>query len=214
MMSFVTAIVTYNMVKFQSGFSRILYACLDLLFSIAVVESCMMVVASLVPNFMMGIIVGAGFIGIMMMTAGFFRLLPDLPKLFWRYPVSYINSMSWALQGAYKNDMIGMVFDGPYEGGEPKVAGEFILTTMLGISLQHSKWWDLGVVVAILICYRLLFFAILKFKERATPLFRKLYALQHLNNRPSFRKTSSFPSKRHQPVCSLSSQEGLNSPLH
>ncbi|KAI3746400.1 hypothetical protein L6452_08832 [Arctium lappa] len=214
MMSFVTAIVTYNMVKYHSGFSRISYACLDLLFSIAVVESCMMVVASLVPNFMMGIIVGAGFIGIMMMTAGFFRLLPDLPKLFWRYPVSYINSMSWALQGAYKNDMIGMVFDGPYEG-EPKVPGEFILTTMLGISLQNSKWWDLAVVVAILIFYRLLFFAILKFKERATPLFRKLYAkrtLQHLNKRPSFRKTSSsFPSKRHQP---LSSQEGLNSPLH
>ncbi|KAJ9542661.1 hypothetical protein OSB04_029167 [Centaurea solstitialis] len=216
MMSFVTGIVTYNMVKFHSGFARVSYACLDLLFSIAVVESGMMVVASVVPNFMMGIIVGAGFIGIMMMTAGFFRLFPDLPKLFWRYPISYMNSMSWALQGAYKNDMIGMVFDGPYEG-EPKVAGEFILTNMLGISLHHSKWWDLAVVVAILIFYRLLFFVIIKFKERATPLFRKMYAkrtLQHLNKRPSFRKTSSFPSKRHQPISSLSSQEGLDSPLH
>ncbi|KAD7477152.1 hypothetical protein R6Q59_007009 [Mikania micrantha] len=208
-MAFVTSIVTYNMVKFQSGFSHITYACLDLMFSIAVVESCMMVIASLVPNFMMGIITGSGFIGIMMMTAGFFRLPHDLPKLFWRYPVSYINSMSWALQGALKNDMIGMEFDGPFEG-ETKVSGEFILTNMLGISLEHSKWRDLAVVVAILIFYRLLFFGILKFKERASPIFRQLYVqrtLKHLNQRPSFRKTTSaFPSKRHQPICSLSSQ--------
>ncbi|KAL4578654.1 hypothetical protein LXL04_014783 [Taraxacum kok-saghyz] len=210
LMSFITAIVTYNMVKFQSGFSHITYACLDLLFSIAVVESSMMVVGSLVPNIMMGIIVGAGFIGIMMMTAGFFRLLPDIPKLFWRYPVSYINSMSWALQGAYKNDMIGMEFDGPYEG-EPKLSGEIILTKMLGISLDHTKWWDLAMVVAILIFYRLLFFTILKFKEKATPMFRKMHAkrtLHYLNKRPF------CPSKRHQPIPSLSSQEGLNSPLH
>lgn len=34
----------------------------------------------------------------MMMTAGYFRPLPDLPKPFWRYPVSYINYSAWALQ--------------------------------------------------------------------------------------------------------------------
>lgn len=39
-----------------------MYAALDLLLSIAVIESCMMVVAALVPNFMMGVIVGAGLI--------------------------------------------------------------------------------------------------------------------------------------------------------
>lgn len=34
----------------------------------------------------------------MMMTSGFFRLLPDLPKPFWRYPISYLSYGSWALQ--------------------------------------------------------------------------------------------------------------------
>ena len=33
-----------------------------------------------------------------MMTSGFFRLLPDLPKLFWRYPISYLSYGSWAIQ--------------------------------------------------------------------------------------------------------------------
>uniref|UniRef100_A0A5B6ZC68 Putative ABC-2 type transporter family protein isoform 1 n=1 Tax=Davidia involucrata TaxID=16924 RepID=A0A5B6ZC68_DAVIN len=229
LMSVSTATITHYMVHFRPGFSYFAYSCLDLLSSVAVVESCMMVVASLVPNFLMGIITGAGIIGIMMMTAGFFRFLPDLPKPFWRYPISYINSMTWALQGAYKNDMIGMEFD-PLEPGDPKLKGEVIINSMLGISLDYSKWWDLFAVIAILIGYRLLFFTIIKFKERASPLFRTLYAkrtLHRLKKRPSFRKTPSFPSmrisfrktpsfpsNRHQDTpYPLSSQEGLNSPI-
>ncbi|KAI3449992.1 hypothetical protein Pfo_006657 [Paulownia fortunei] len=215
-MSFSSASITYFMVKYHPGLSHFMYAALDLLISIAVVESCMMVVAAVVPNFMMGVIIGAGLIGIMMATAGFFRLLPDLPTVFWKYPVSYINYMAWALQGAYKNDMIGIEFES-LQPDQPKLKGEVVLTSLIGISLSHSKWWDLAAVAAILIAYRLLFFSILKFKERALPIFRTYYAkrtLHHLKQRPSFRKTPPFPSKRHHVVHSLSSQEGLNSPLH
>ncbi|KAI7982221.1 ABC transporter G family member 13 [Camellia lanceoleosa] len=155
-------------------------------------------------------------IGVMMMTAGFFRFLTDLPKPFWRYPMSYINYMAWALQGVYKNDMIGLEFD-PLQPGDPKLKGKAIINTVLGISLDHSKWWDLTVVIVILIVYRLLFFTILKFKERASPVFRTIYTkrtLHHLCKRPSFRKTPPFPSQKHQVMHSLSPQEGLNSPIH
>ncbi|XP_058199262.1 ABC transporter G family member 15-like isoform X1 [Rhododendron vialii] len=216
MMSLSTVTITYYMVKLHPGFLHYIYTYLDLLSSIAVIESCMMVVASLVPNFLMGLITGAGIIGVMMMTAGFFRFFPDLPKLFWRYPMSYINYMAWALEGEYKNDMIGLEFD-PLQPGDPKLKGKVIINTVLGVSLDHSKWWDLAVVVIILIVYRLLFFTILKFKERASPLFRKLYTkrtVHYLSKRPSFRKTPPFPSQRHQVMHSLSSQEGLNSPIH
>ncbi|XP_057797819.1 ABC transporter G family member 15-like isoform X2 [Salvia miltiorrhiza] len=217
-MSLSSVSITYFMVKYHPGFSHFMYAFIDLLLSISVVESCMMVVAALVPNFLMGVVVGAGFIGIMMATAGFFRLLPDLPTVFWKYPISYINYMAWALQGAYKNDMIGMEFDPP-EPGQPKLKGEVVLSSLLGIPLRHSKWWDLGAVAAILVAYRLLFFSILKLKERAVPLFHHYYTkrtLHHLTRRPSFRNLPlpPFPSKRHHVVHSLSSQEGLNSPLH
>ncbi|KAL6225156.1 hypothetical protein ACLB2K_004008 [Fragaria x ananassa] len=44
-------------------------------------------VASIVPDFLMGIITGAGIQGVMMLTGGFFRLPDDLPKPFWRYPM-------------------------------------------------------------------------------------------------------------------------------
>lgn len=113
--------------------------------------------------------------------------------------------------------MIGMEFD-PTLPGEPKLKGEVILSEMLGVSLKHSKWWDLSVVILVLVCYRLLFFAIFKLKERASPVFHKIYVkktLEQINKRPSFRKTiPTFPSKRHQTIHSLSSQEGLSSPPH
>lgn len=112
--------------------------------------------------------------------------------------------------------MIGLEFE-PSEPGEPKLKGENILKTMLGVSLKHSKWWDLAVVVGMLILCRFLFFVILKFKENVLPMLRKLYAknkIQHLRKRASFRKTQTCPSLRHQNVHSLSSQESLNSPLH
>ncbi|KAK3408519.1 hypothetical protein EUGRSUZ_J00745 [Eucalyptus grandis] len=93
-----TGTITYHMVKFRPEFSHYVFFCLNIYACIAVIESLMMVVASLVPNFLMGIITGAGIIGILMMTSGFFRLLPDLPKPFWRYPISYLSYGSWAIQ--------------------------------------------------------------------------------------------------------------------
>lgn len=112
--------------------------------------------------------------------------------------------------------MIGIKFDPP-QPGLPKLEGEVVLTTILGMTLSHSKWWDLAVVAAILVAYRLLFFSILKFKERAVPIYRHYRAkktLGHLLQRPSFRKAPPGSSKRHHVIHSLSSQEGLNSPFH
>jgi len=61
-MSIATGTITYYMVKFRSEFSHFVYICLDLIGCIAVVESSMMIIASLVPNFLMGLIIGAGYI--------------------------------------------------------------------------------------------------------------------------------------------------------
>lgn len=56
----ITGTITFYMVKFRTEFSHYVFFCLNLFGSIAVVEGCMMIVASLVPNFLMGIIAGAG----------------------------------------------------------------------------------------------------------------------------------------------------------
>lgn len=112
--------------------------------------------------------------GIMMMTAGFFRLLSDLPKPFWRYPVSYISYGSWALQGQYKNDFLGLEFDAEVKG-KPKLTGDYIIKNIYGVSLNHSKWVDLGVLIVLLVSYRLIFFLVLKLQERTKPMMRGIH---------------------------------------
>lgn len=62
LMSVASATIVFYMVKFETEFSRYVYICLDFVSSIAVVESIMMIIASLVPNFLMGVILGAGYI--------------------------------------------------------------------------------------------------------------------------------------------------------
>jgi hypothetical protein len=130
--SWASASITYWMVKFRPGFSYFAFFALNLYGGVSVIESLMMIISALVPNFLMGLILGAGVIvsafrslfillhcfisdqcghsciraepfrinsqGIMMLTSGFFRLLPELPKIFWRYPVSYIVYGSWGLK--------------------------------------------------------------------------------------------------------------------
>lgn len=112
--------------------------------------------------------------------------------------------------------MIGLEFES-FMGDGTMMKGEDVLKTMLGVSLDHSKWWDLVAIACLLVSFRLIFFAILKFKERASPYVRTLYTkrtLKHLKKRPSFRKTATFPTTRQQSLHPLSAQEGLNSPLH
>lgn len=136
-------------------------------------------------------------------------------KMFFRKEKSLVP-LFFEIQGAYKNDFIGLEFE-PLIPGSPKLKGEEVIRTIFGVTVTRSKWWDLSAIVLILVCYRVLFFIILKFKERASPLFQNLYAkksLQQLRERPSFRSPPSFSSKRHQTPHSLSSQEGLNSPLN
>ncbi|KAM0063873.1 putative ABC-2 type transporter [Helianthus debilis subsp. tardiflorus] len=53
-------------------YTSVLFSCM------LVVESLMMIVASIVPNYLMGIIVGAGIQGLMILGGGFFRLPNDL----------------------------------------------------------------------------------------------------------------------------------------
>ena len=58
------------------------------------VDSLMMIVASMVPDFLMGIITGAGIQGMMMLGGGFFRLPDDLPKPFGNTQCTIFHSTS------------------------------------------------------------------------------------------------------------------------
>ncbi|EPS61276.1 hypothetical protein M569_13521, partial [Genlisea aurea] len=61
-MSLSTASITYYMVKYHPGFDHFIFASVALFLSLSVTESCMMAIAAFVPNFLMAVMAGSGFV--------------------------------------------------------------------------------------------------------------------------------------------------------
>ncbi|EPS70875.1 hypothetical protein M569_03882, partial [Genlisea aurea] len=187
LITFISGTICYFMVGLHPGFIHYVYFVLGLYASVTVVESLMMAIASAVPNFLMGIIIGAGIQGIFMLVSGYFRLPKDIPKPFWRYPMSYISFHYWALQGQYQNDLKGLMFqNNPPD--LPPIPGEYILEFVFQIDVNRSKWADLGVLLSMIVIYRIIFFLMIKINEDLTPWVRGYIArriIQRKNANPN-----------------------------
>ncbi|KAJ0984593.1 hypothetical protein J5N97_002949 [Dioscorea zingiberensis] len=169
LISIVPGAMAYYLVGLQKSFQHFAYFALVLFVCMMLVESLMMMVASIVPDFLMGIITGAGIQGVMMLNGGFFRLPRDLPKPMWRYPMYYIAFHKYANQGFYKNEFLGLTFPNTQAGGPPTISGEEILRDVWQVEMGYSKWVDLAILFGMVIIYRVLFLVIIKFAEKMKP---------------------------------------------
>ena len=158
--------IAYYLVGLQKSFEHFAYFSLVLFVCMMLVESLMMIVASIVPDFLMGIITGAGIQGVMMLNGGFFRLPNDLPNPFWRYPMYYIAFHKYANQGFYKNEFEGLTFPNNLANGPPTITGEEILRNTWQVEMGYSKWIDLAILFGMVVLYRLIFLVIVKTVEK------------------------------------------------
>ncbi|ONK74130.1 uncharacterized protein A4U43_C03F3080 [Asparagus officinalis] len=166
LVSVVPASLAYYLIGLQPGFDHFAYFCLILYMCMLLVEGLMMVIASIVPNYLMGIIAGSGVQGLMLLCGGFFRLRNDIPKPIWRYPMYYMSFHKYANQGYYKNEFIGLSFE-KKEGEDVHniVTGEEILRDLWEMEVGYSKWVDLGILMGMVILYRVLFLVIVKVRQ-------------------------------------------------
>ncbi|KAK7363125.1 hypothetical protein VNO77_05255 [Canavalia gladiata] len=169
LMSLIPGAVVYYLVGLHQGHEQFVYFVSVLFISVFLVEGLMMIVASMVPNFLMGIIVGSGIMGIMMLDAGFYRLPSDIPKPFWRYPLHYISFHKYAYQGLFKNEFQGLTFTNNQVGGPMTMDGEDILRHTWQIEMNYSKWVDVAILVGMALIYRILFLVIIKSFEKFKP---------------------------------------------
>jgi hypothetical protein len=172
LISVVPGAMAYYLVGLQSSFGHFAYFALVLFTAMMVVEGLMMIVASAVPDFLMGIITGAGIQGVMMLNGGFFRLPNDLPMPFWRYPMYYISFHKYANQGFYKNEFLGLTFPNNQAGGAPTISGVEILKDIWQVEMGYSKWVDLAILVGMALLYRFLFLAVVKLTEKVKPMVK------------------------------------------
>ncbi|KAI3774588.1 hypothetical protein L1987_49147 [Smallanthus sonchifolius] len=168
--SSIPGVITYSLAGLHREREQFIFFALVLFASMLLVECLMMIVATIVPNLLMGIISGAGIQGLMILGAGFFRFPNDLPQVFWRYPMYYVSFHRYALQGLYKNEFEGLTFPA-YLGGPPTIDGEMILKDVLQVEMGYSKWIDLGILFGMVFVYRLILFCTLKISERVKPAY-------------------------------------------
>ncbi|PQP97300.1 ABC transporter G family member 11-like isoform X2 [Prunus yedoensis var. nudiflora] len=167
LISVIPGAITYYVAGLHKGFEHFFYYACVLFACMMLVESLMMIVASIVPNFLMGIIAGAGIQGLMIMCGGFFRLPNDIPKPLWKFPIYYIAFHKYAYQGLFKNEFIGTTFRSSDQGGKTSsVSGEYILRDKWQVEMGYSKWVDLAILVGMILLYRVLFLVIIKATEK------------------------------------------------
>lgn len=167
--SLIPSLIIYYLVGLHKGFDHFFYFAFVLFIHTMLVESLMMVVASIVPDFLMGIITGSGIQGISVLAGGFFRLPDDLPKPVWKYPLYYASFHRYAYQGFFKNEFAGLTFENypptVAEGGPPTISGHQILKDRWQVG-SESKWVDLVILVLMVAVCRLVFFGFIKAGER------------------------------------------------
>ncbi|MCO5579451.1 hypothetical protein L7F22_033306 [Adiantum nelumboides] len=164
--------IAYFLAGLHAGVDRFAFFVLGIFVSVLVVESLMMMVASLVSDYLVGIILGTGIQGLYLLTGGFFRLPHEIPKLLWRYPVSYMSFHTYSVQAFYKNDFEGLTFESNI-AGQPRLPGEAILINNFQV-MEFSKWYDLLILLGMAVAYRLIFFVVIKSRERLRPVIRKI----------------------------------------
>ncbi|KAK1352508.1 ABC transporter, G1, P-loop containing nucleoside triphosphate hydrolase [Heracleum sosnowskyi] len=164
--------IIYYLVGLQRGNAQFLCFISILVTCMMLVEGLMMVVATMVPNYLMGLTTGAAIQGIMMLSGGFFQLPNDLPNIVWKYPLYYISFHKYAYQGLYKNEFEGLKFPSSHLEGAPLIDGPTILKSIWQVDMGYSKWIDVVVLLAMVITYRILFFFVIKIAERIKPVVR------------------------------------------
>nr|XP_016446871.1 PREDICTED: ABC transporter G family member 11-like isoform X2 [Nicotiana tabacum] len=192
LISFVPGAIAYLLSGFQNGFGHFIYFALVLFTSMMIVESLMMNVAAIVPNFLMGIVAGAGIQGLQILSGGYFQLPSELPNPIWKYPLYYMSFHKYAYQGMFKNEFEGLKFTDDLFGNNRTMSGEDILRERWEAEMAYSKWIDLAILVSTLILYRLVFLLIIKTNEKVV--HARKASTSVLSNRSSQIMANSLPA--------------------
>ncbi|KAG6711061.1 hypothetical protein I3842_05G035000 [Carya illinoinensis] len=178
LISLIPGAITYFLPGLHKGAEHFLYFAVVLFTCMMLVESLMMIVASIVPNFLMGIIAGSGIQALMILGGGFFRLPGDLPRPFWKYPLYYVAFHKYAYQGLFKNEYEGLSFPNNVQAGGPAtISGEEILRERWQMEIDYSKWVDLAILFGMVVLYRVVFLGMIKSNEKLKPIVRALLSV-------------------------------------
>lgn len=172
----ISSCIVYWLAGLNDSGDRFPYFFTNLFLALTVVESLMMMIAAIVPHYLMGIAGGAGIMGMYMLVCGFFQPTQLLPAPVWLYPLHYMSYHTYSFFGFMLNEFEGTdgwacpcttqaLGCGPgYETTPCTVTGEEVLQYWSIGGL--NKWADVGILCAMVAIYRMGFWAVLVAKEK------------------------------------------------
>ncbi|KAL6968820.1 hypothetical protein U1Q18_051018 [Sarracenia purpurea var. burkii] len=129
-----------------------------------------------------------------------------------------------ANQGFYKNKFEGLIFQNNLvaKGGEASISGEEILRNTWQVEMGCSKWVDLGIVLGMVVLYRLMFLGILKSVEKINPImrsimsspFNNLHMWRFLAHHESFKSGIWFGFEANSSICLWVRNENVLNKVH
>eukprot|EP00250_Pteridium_aquilinum_P022709 c25594_g1_i1 orf=198-1646(+) len=173
LISLIPGAIVYTLGGLHPGLGHFVFFFASLLACLGATEGLLMSIASLVPDYLSGMMAGCGIMGIYSLTGGSFRFLDELPKPIWRYPFSYISFNTWANRALYNNDFHGLYFDNIVQGA-PLIPGDEIIETRFHMNISYSKWWATFVLCCMAVLYRVIFFFAMKLRENLPRIRHKL----------------------------------------
>ncbi|KAK2383521.1 ABC transporter G family member [Trifolium repens] len=162
MISLIPGGIAYYLCGMHKGLENFIYFISLLLAIVMWVESLMLVIGSISPNYVIGMFITGGIEGLMILTGGFYRLPNELPKPIWKYPLYHVSFLKYAFQGSFKNEFEGL----NVLIGTKTISGKEILAETWHVEMGHSKWVDLAIMFGMIVLYRVLFLVITKSKEK------------------------------------------------
>ncbi|KAL2644835.1 hypothetical protein R1flu_012422 [Riccia fluitans] len=193
-MATVSGCVVYFMPGFKTSFEPFIFFVLCIFASLLAVESVMMIVSVLASSAYMVLTLGLCVQGINILVAGFFMLLDDLPKVVWRYPVSYLSFHSYALRGLIVNEFQNSTF-----ANIETPNGEALISRVYDTT-DPSKWRDFSIVLSLAFFYRFLLFCLILLYEHLEPFILAVKS-RHRQKRVSSRRSLSQESLRQGDSC-------------
>ena len=162
------SVIAYWLTGFRAdgvAFMRwIMWIYLDLLAA----ESLVVLVTSLLPNFVLSLAIVAFANGLWMCVGGFL-VSPTILNVFWRYVFHYIDYQAYVFQGMMVNEFEHRTYDCGSDcrciydsslAGQCKIDGKAVLQTYGYATGRTGKW--VGILLAIILVYRLMGYLALK----------------------------------------------------
>ncbi|RVW60269.1 ABC transporter G family member 11 [Vitis vinifera] len=171
LISLIPGVIAYYLTGLQKGFDHFIYFSMVLFTCMMLVESLMMIVASIVPNFLLGIITAI-----------------------LEIPIILLLLNKYAYQGLYKNEFKGLTFSNDEAGGPPIISGEEILRKTWQVEMGYSKWVDLAILLGMVALYRILFLTIIKTTEKVIPLVKAFMSRPPKHSNQIMANISATPS--------------------